>query len=643
MNSNKFNNFIKWRWLIALIAFILCLIFKLHGSSIGMYNTFLPTVTDQKEADKYSVIGTDRAIRSDEWAVQVPTFFSQYYNDYNVMSEQMSVGGENMILDYFAPVKSIVTLGKPLNWGYLFFGNEVGLSWYWCGQLILLFMTAFELFMILTNRCVKASVFGSFMIALSPCIQWWFLPHMPIVFLYGMALFDIGYYFFTAKKKWLRWLMTIIAGPIVLGFALSIFPSCQVPVAIIVVVLLIMCLIRDKRSIEFSPKQWYRIAIPMVFVCISMGYFIINYSNDLMAEMNTVYPGKRVSVGGDNGVTDLFTALSSIFLPYRDINVANNSEASTFIQFAPFFIVLFPKIARFYREKDDRDLFVGKAIFIMILVQVFFMCAGFTTILSQITFFKYINRMKIPYGWLAVIFTVWCIYAIWKYNGQMFKKWEKILYPCLFGGLYCTFITDELTQYVSVKYILAEIVLFVFILISVMIQFRKLTSCLIIGVMCIAGITVNPIRHGISPITNHPISQFIESTSKNEPDAKWIAVDVNFTLNNFIMANGAQVVNGTNFLPDFDKWKLLDKANLYEESWNRYAHQLVTIVDDSTSVALEQNDSIHVYLNVEDLKKMDIEYVFTQTDILGLISDHNMECDEVFEQDGYHVYQISYN
>ena len=118
---------------------------------------------------------------------------------------------------------------------------------------------------------------------------------------------------------------------------------------------------------------------------------------------------------------------------------------------------------------------------------------------------------------------------------------------------------------------------------------------------------------------------------------------MNFTLNNFIMANGAQVVNGTNFLPDFDKWKLLDKVNLYEESWNRYAHQLVTVVDDSTSVALEQNDSIHVYLNVEDLKKMDIEYVFTQTNILGLISDHNMKCDEVFEQDGYHVYQISYN
>lgn len=67
-----------------------------------------------------------------------------------------------------------------------------------------------------------------------------------------------------------------------------------------------------------------------------MGYFIINYSNDLMAEMNTVYPGKRVSVGGDNSIIDLFTALSSIFLPYRDINVANNSEASTFIQFAPF-------------------------------------------------------------------------------------------------------------------------------------------------------------------------------------------------------------------------------------------------------------------------------------------------------------------
>ncbi len=126
--------------------------FRLHGSSIGVYNYYFPTVSDQKEDDRFDIVGADRSIRTDEWAVQVPTFFSQYYNDYGVTSNRMSVGDENMILDYFAPAKCIITLGKPLNWGYILFGNEVGLSWYWCGQLILLFMCSFEMFMILCKK-----------------------------------------------------------------------------------------------------------------------------------------------------------------------------------------------------------------------------------------------------------------------------------------------------------------------------------------------------------------------------------------------------------------------------------------------------------------------------------------------------------
>ena len=183
-------------------------------------------LSEQKEHDEFNIIGTDRSIRTDEWAVQVPAFFSQYYNDYDVTSNRMSVGEENMILDYFAPAKCIITLGKPLNWGYILFGNEIGLSWYWCGQLILLFMSAFEMFMILCRRNIWVSFTGGFMITLSPCVQWWFLPHMPIVFLYAMILFDIGYYFFVAKSRWMKWLMTVLAGPLVVGFAFSLFPSC---------------------------------------------------------------------------------------------------------------------------------------------------------------------------------------------------------------------------------------------------------------------------------------------------------------------------------------------------------------------------------------------------------------------------------
>ena len=49
----------------------------------------------------------------------------------------------------------------------------------------------------------------------------------------------------------------------VVGFAFSLFPSCQIPAAIIVIVLLIACLVRARDKMLFSVKEWYRIALPV--------------------------------------------------------------------------------------------------------------------------------------------------------------------------------------------------------------------------------------------------------------------------------------------------------------------------------------------------------------------------------------------
>lgn len=145
--------------------------------------------------------------------------------------------------------------------------------------------------------------------------------------------------------------MTILAGPMVVGFAFSLFPSCQIPAAIIVIVLLIACLVRDRDKMLFSVKEWYRIALPVAFVGASGVYFCLNYMDDLSAEVSTVYPGKRISVGGDADISDLFTNLSTVYLPYRTSKVKNNSEVSTYIQFAPFFLCLYPRIATFYKKR----------------------------------------------------------------------------------------------------------------------------------------------------------------------------------------------------------------------------------------------------------------------------------------------------
>ena len=157
------NGVIKFRWIIALVFFVLCVIFKVHGTSIGIYDNVLPTHVNEAQANHYRLFGKDRIIRTDEYVVHTPTYFSQYYNNYNKYSNQMSIDSTNMLLDYYAPVKDITVLGKPFNWGYLIFGNERGLSFYWCSLQITLFMTAFELFYILTKRNKILSLVGMFM------------------------------------------------------------------------------------------------------------------------------------------------------------------------------------------------------------------------------------------------------------------------------------------------------------------------------------------------------------------------------------------------------------------------------------------------------------------------------------------------
>ena len=225
----------------------------------------------------------------------------------------------------------------------------------------------------------------------------------------------------------------------------------------------------------------------------------------------------------------------------------------------------------------------------------------------------------------------------------MFEKWQKILFPMVFGMVYCLFINESLIGYISLKLILAEIVFFVIILFFV-INYKKIVSVLLlIGLMFFAGATVNPVRSGISPITNHPISKFVQNTSKKDKNAAWITIDTKFYTTNFFMANGARVINATNFLPDFDKWALLDKNKSYEESWNRYSHQTVSLVDEDTYITTETNDAIHVYLNPTDLKALGVEYIVdsdNKNDITSILKKYSIDAKKEFEGDGVSIYKI---
>ena len=230
------------------------------------------------------LFGAARAIRTDEFNVQLPYYFSQYYNDYQQISYQMSISGQDMILGYNAPVLNLLLIGKPFTWGYILFGNAYGLSWYWMSKLLLGMLVYFEVSKILTKNNL-ISFFGMFYVIFSPAIQWWFCPHMYDVFFWGAALLAIGYHFFVGNEKWKKILTVVLAIQAFICFIIALFPSLQVSVGLMAVAILIAVLIRDKNEISFNKIDMIRIAVVAITVILVVGSYLIPALGEIIIEV----------------------------------------------------------------------------------------------------------------------------------------------------------------------------------------------------------------------------------------------------------------------------------------------------------------------------------------------------------------------
>lgn len=623
---------IKWRYLIALIVFVLCVLFKLHGSSINEYNKLF------SDYDKYSseslILGNSRPIRSDDWLVQTPYYMSQYYNDYNKDNTLVTLSGQDMLVAQNAPVKDITMIAKPFTWGYIMFGNEYGLSWYWASKMILLVLLSFEACMIITKKNKKVALLGAMMIAFSPAVQWWFVPHATDVFFWGLALFATAYHFFTSEKKW-RWIFMILLSCSVITFVMVLYPPLQVPIGLVMLALFVACLVRDKKDITFKKKDIWQIIVMALFVLIVLGLVVWNSKDAIMALYNTVYPGKRVSLGGGQGIGGLFTDLTSFLLPFKQITYSNNSEVSTFVQFAPIFLMLYPLIWK--KMKKDKNMIVGNVLLICIIVMFVFMSIGFPELLAKLTLFSYVDsaRMKLAYGLVAVLFTIWGLDMIWK--KQIFSKKQIFGAIAVFGFLYVCFIGDKELSYVGWKYYGILIIGLMILAFLMLRHYQKIFLVAMAGLMLIVGATVNPIARGISALNGHPLEQKINEIADKDKDAYWLSVN-SILMQQLAIANGAKMLNAVNFYPDMEKWKILDPTGEYSDIYNRYAHILVFLTNDNTEFLTgSAPDNFVLKLSCKDALKWPTKYILS----VGKLSACTNDFKEIYNdtEGDYYIYE----
>lgn len=606
-----FDFLFKWRWLAALIVFAILVALQIHMSNAGSYSY---RFTADPSVEQSVLLGTPRVIRTDEYSVQLPYYFSQYYNDFKQISHQMSVGGQDMIVGYNSPVWSPTLIGKPFTWGYLLFGNTYGLSWYFCSKTILMFMVGLEMFMILCRRRYL-SLFGAFILTFAPGMQWWFSPHFYDVIFWACTLFVVGYWFFRLQG-WKKWAMTLLAVCSLTGFVLALFPSLQVPCGILMLCLMCACLWRDRDKLVWKWSNLANILAVLAGVGAVLGPALWQMREPIRLLMETEYPGSRVSTGGSarKAAWMYFINPVSLFQVLDEPNLLNNSEISSYTHFGVACFLFYPYLWWQLRKQKNRQRAIGDVLWLALLIEGLFLYFEIPEWLAKATLLSMCNRMQTVYGLSATIFTVWTIHMV-RQTGFGWKKTAGLAVCVIYAVMaestahamvypnYIDIANGPLLLY-AIPLILAAAFWLIFT------EWNQLFLCLMICWTAFGGCMVNPIMQGTASVTDYKLLETVHEQVAKNPDAWWLTTITDQT-QGLLMANGAKVINGVNFYPDYEKWKLIDPQLKEKKVENRYAHIEVNLTSNkkTTMDLVRGQDLIHVELAADDLKKLGVTYI----------------------------------
>ena len=666
----------KFRYPLILVLFLICVIFEIHGSSIAQLSLF--------NVDSHnSLLGISRVIRSDEFNVNTVMAFSQYHNGFSYFSSILRATPTDMFLLYGQPVWNLVGLFRPFHWGYLFLTPGKGLSFFWVGRLLALVLISFEMGMFLTKKNKTLSLAYASLLTFSPLVQWWFSVNGLVeMLIFGqLAILLINYYMNTIsyKKRLLCTLGLIIS---IGAFLLAVYPAWEVPLAYIFLTLSIAVFLLNKKSFKYSKKDLILGLLFITILGLSMFYIFLKSHQTIISLLNTSYPGLRNYVGGGNFLY-AFDYISSLF--YSIIPQSFNVQVNNFsfvISFFPLSIILYI-IVTFVQKQ--RDIILNSLMVIYVFLGSYYLFSwpaiiGKVTLLGKSTDF----RLLVILSFLDLLILIRSMGLLKHINFNIFKS--KIFSK--FNGLnsYLDSGSNQKKDDVSLNYsfsgwnilfknklslvlgfLMVGIILFIsiwgsnfhynmFMIVILMIIFgfsfffilnsgenKKAQTGFLVCILIISftgGALVNPIESGVDVYFNQAPIQEVSHIVQNDPNATWIVEGHGIYIDELIPV-GAHTLNSVNTYPNLKAWSSLDSNNKNRSVYNRYAHVPTFLTKDNTSFNLIQADVFSLSLNVNDLKKLNVSYVFTKNDLSGLNSD-NVTFNKIYDYEGFKIYHIIY-
>lgn len=632
---------IKYRYVIAIIAFVIMVACKINFSSIDAWATYV-NGGDKLEG---AIFGKARTIRSDEWAIQTPYAMSQAQADgyYELHNENIGQGA-NMILGE-AAVFDITVLARPMQWGYLLFGAEYGFSWYWSLRIIMLIMVSFELALILSKKDKILSIAGGIWLALTPGLMWWLSTAIVDSYIFGfMIVILFNYYMKNLDWKLRKKILIAIAMALAIpAFVFALYPAIQVPFGMIIAVFIICGFVKHWK--ELKKQDFIIMGSTLLVALLLIARFIQISWEDILLMTSTVYPGARFETGGDlENVNSLSQGFLNIFMPYVDL-LKNPCEASfayfPMIGLAIVAICNLKGIKQKIKNVDTCAVIALVAIFILLAIFIFI---GLPKFLAGATllYLSPAKRAKIVFGILGVMLSIIFMKKMSDQNRQIFKWWQAALISLGVVGI--VYFILRCSQYYHTETLTYARYLILFAIAFFMtyffIRFNKKAFCtLMIIIAIISGATVNPVVRGMDVLNKTELATEVRKVVEQDKDANWIAL--NNVYAEYLIANGAKTLNGVNRYPNYQWIDIVDPEKEYEEVWNRYAHIIIDLGYE-TKFELAAKEVYIATLTYKNLKDLDVKYCYVHIKLDDkLIKDFKLE--EVFarQDTNQYIYKIN--
>lgn len=641
----------KYRFVLSFLLLIMLVSFKISGSSMGCWKLFLG------DGESGIRLGEPRVWRSDEWGTLTPLCFRQQYNTlgaYNRYSQTLgSILTDNMLV-YGQPSWDILTLFRPFYWGYLFFGSERGLSWFWCSRLIVLFLSWFELGMFITDGKKKLSVMLSICVSFAPFLQWWFAINGLVEMLIYGACFVLGSNYLVSRAFNPRKIAVAVGMAVcAVGYVLTFYPTWMVPVAWGFVPLFLWVVIW-----KFDRKVLRRVdVVPwlLIFVITAAGLTVLAVTSwdVIKAELNSVYPGNAPSSSGGTGLWWMMKYPISLVSRFsmNELIVENSS----IICFAPAGFILALWVIIKEKKKDPLlILLLGINLFLA-----WYYCVGIPKWLAKMLLLSFVNSNRGPQvlGFLRLTLFVRAVALKEKAPKRWLAALAAVISSAVPMRLALGFTKYEPGGLRYEYFDTAEKILVVWAIIAVVFYLlyrarKSKYTMAVLGVCTVvlaSSIWINPVAKGVPEITKSETMQQIRDLVKEDPKAIWLVVDMAYPATNIPAMAGADCLNTTQTYPQKTRWEMLDQEGECEDIYNRYCHIRASL-GSKTMLELVSTDYVEVTLSPEDLKKLNIRYIVSTNDFdekiaagtTNIFTESGIEFQKYYEGTQLSIYRCVY-